>query len=230
MRMVVAAGAVIILAGWVGAPSGAAVAKGLSELSDENPAEQPADGAKEEGGDEEGAKTEAVKQPGAASKALADKLFLSTSGGWATGSRSDGKWTASGMSDLEVGYKLVTLNKQMNVFGTYRYAPMAVAGTVDDRSYRGVWEAHFFGGRFNYQLSKTLTALASGELGYVLVHVNDTDGLAPETKVSNPGVQLAVGGGADFMLIDKWTVGPRLVVGVGGFTTVQVAAAAGFLF
>ncbi len=209
---------------------GPALAKGLDELSQSNPedAAAPAEGAGE--GDAAKAKTPTMTQS-ATSKALADKLLLATSFGWVSASKSKGDWQGSGMTDLTIGYKLAALNAQMSLAGTYRYAPVAVSGVEDDASYRGVWETHFFGARMNYAMSPTMAIIGSGELGYTQVHLKPTDGQEQVTKHEAGGGQVALGGGADFQLFEKgMTVGPKLVLGFGSFTTIQVAGSVGFLF
>ncbi len=216
--------------------AGPAFAKGLDELSQGNP---DSDAAKEEGADgkaggeggESAAKAETPMVKSASSKAISDKLFMGTSFGWVKAAKSGGTWQGSGMSDLTIGYKVANLSSVMSLAATYRYAPVAVSGTEDDQSYRGVWESHFFGGKLNYSLGSTLSAVGSAELGYVQVHVKPTDGLVETAKASKGGGQLALGGGADWQMIDKaCTVGPRLYLGVGSFTTVQIAGAIGFMF
>ncbi len=208
---------------------GPALAKGLDELSQGNPedAEAPAEGAGEGGAQ---AKTPTMTQS-ATSKELADKLSLATSFGWVSASKGKGEWHGGGMSDLTVGYKLAAINAQMSIAGTYRYAPVAVSGVEDDASYRGVWETHFFGAHMNYVMSPTMTVVGTGELGYTQVHLKPTDGQEQVTKHEAGGGQVALGGGADFQLFEKgMTVGPKLVLGFGSFTTIQVAGSVGFLF
>jgi hypothetical protein len=224
--------------------SSAAQAMGLGELSDESPeekanADQDKSGGDDdkdkdqgEGGEAKGGEHETVMEKSAASKAVADKLFLGTSFGWVKASKSAGTWKSNGMSDLTVGYKLITLNPKMGIAGTYRYAPMAVSGTQDAHSYRGIWEAHYLGGRFNALVTPKINVLGSLEAGYVAVHMTTADGLPVESAAENGGASVALGAGADFALSDKWafSAGPRVYGGFGSFTTFQVAAAAGFLF
>jgi hypothetical protein len=211
---------------------GGAFAKGLDELSQGNP--ETAEGAAATGG-EGGAAAAAKPIPPPStptSKAVAGNLSVGTSFGWLMASKSKGEWKGGGgMSDVTVAYKVATLNASMTADGTYRYAPMAVSGVEDEHSYRGMWEAHYFGGRMRYAMSPTLTAIGSGELGYVLVYMRPTDGLPQEKKHEANGVSIALGGGADWQLFEPgFTVGPRLNVGFGSFTTVQVSGAATFVF
>jgi hypothetical protein len=208
-----AAVAVLMLA----APARAA---GLNDLSKESP-EADAEPA-----------PAAPVEPGAMSKGLAQKLYLGTSFGRVTASRSKGHWEGSGMSDLLVGYRLVSLGAASSISASYRYAPVAVSGREDGRDFRGVWEAHYVGARFHYAITPNLSAFGSAEAGYVLVYLKPTDGLGDESKYEHNGGSMAVGGGVDWGLFDKgaFAVGPRLYVGFGSMTTVQYAVATTFVF
>lgn len=214
------------------------MAKGLDKLSENNPentavpaedaATKPADDAAT--GDVAAVPTTPLEKSDT-SKAITDKLSISTSFGWASVSRSEGTWEGSGMSDVAIGYKVVMLGSNMNIDATYRYAPVAVSGDVDRHSYRGVWDTHYVGGRFNYNISPTLTALGTAELGYVLVYLHPTDGLETVTKHEDNGVAFAIGGGADWQILEKGlAVGPRLALAFGSVSTVQVAGAVTFGF
>ena len=213
---------------FAGAP---ALGEGLDELSQGNPEKaQEAEPAEGEGeGEPAAAKTPAMVQS-ATSKSLADKLFFQTSFGWVKASKGKGEWSGGGMSDFAAGYKLAALNSAMSIAGTYRYAPVAVSGVEDDVSYRGIWETHFFGARLNYVTSPSLTVVGTGELGYTMVHTAPVDGQEQDKKAEAGGGQVALGGGADFQIVEKVHAGPRLVLGFGSFTTIQVAGAVGFLF
>lgn len=222
-----------------------ASAKGLDDLSNNNPeaAEGEGEGAAPAGegegegeakeGKGAGGKGEAAKPQGALSKTLSQNLSIATGFARVIASKSTGDWESNGMTDLTVAYKLSSLSKIMNLHGTYRYAPVAVSGTEDEHSYRGVWEAHMFGARVAYQVSQTLTALGSAELGYVASHLTPIDGLDPVVKKHEAsGATFAVGGGADWTIGDKagFAGGPRLFAGFGSFTIVQIGGALSFLF
>lgn len=211
---------------------GQALAKGLEDLSQQNPESEVAPGDEDKKPADEGgeAKQAAPMVQSATSKALQDKLSLTTSFGWVKASKGKGEWKGSGMSDLTVGYKFAAVSPTMSLDGTYRYAPVAVSGVEDDVSYRGVWETHFFGARLHYAMGST-TVVGSGEVGYTMVHTKPVDGQEQVKKAEAGGGQVALGGGADFHVIDKnMTAGPRLILGFGSFTTIQVAGAVGFLF
>jgi hypothetical protein len=202
----------------------------LDELSQNNPEaaaqEVPAEG--EAAAEEAPA---AAMPPSATSQTLANKLFMATSFGWAKTSRSEGDWRGSGVTDFLVGYMLPG-EGQMKFAATYRYAPFAVVGEIDDRSYRGVWEAHYFGTNIHYMVNDKIRAVGAAELGYVMVSLNAVDGEAGEEKHAESGASVSLGGGADWKLGDTFafTAGPRLNAGFGSFTTIQLGAAASFLF
>jgi hypothetical protein len=227
----------VMVAGLLVAGAQVAAAKGLDSLSQNNPENAPEtgkDGEKAEKAEksEGGEKAEAPKPPSAASKAIAGNLALSTSFGWVKASRSEGTWRTSGMSDFLVAYKVATLNPQMSIAGTYRYAPIGMSGELKGQSYRGVWEAHNFGGLLHYGVNETMSAVGSAEIGYVASHVHSLDGLKASDDAKKGGALVSVGGGGDIAIGEKNTcsVGPRLRVGFGSFTAFQLAGAFNFLF
>lgn len=213
-----------------------AAAKGLEQLSNGNPEAQGSDAASSEKGEKGDKKTEekaeAPLEKGAMSKTIAGNLFLATTFGWVKASKSSGSWASSGMTDVTVGYKVMPINAAMNVSGTYRYAPMAVSGTEDKRSYRGIWEGHYVGGLLNFAVKDSLNAVGTAELGYVASHLTSIDGMGTDAKHEKGGVSVALGGGADFAVGEKNTasVGPRLRLGFGSFSTFQLAGGFNFLF
>jgi hypothetical protein len=219
-----------------------ALGKGLDDLSDQNPevkAEaEGTTGAEGSEADEGAAETTSGntgatnQEPVVNNTALANKLSFSTSFGWVYASRSKGDWRGSGMSDISVGYRYLTMSPKLSVVGTYRYAPVSIVGEVDGNSYRGVWESHYFGSKADYKLNAKTVLTGGLEAGYVLVYLIPTDGLETEKKHEENGVSISLGGGADYSITDNgsFTVGPRINAGFGSFTTVQVAASAGFMF
>src|SRR5690349_1582542 len=92
------------------AVSGLAQAKGLDELSQDNPDSEIGAGDEDKGSQAtgEGAKSTAPMVKSETSKALTDKLFVGTSFGWVKASKSEGEFTGGGMSDFTVGYKFAS--------------------------------------------------------------------------------------------------------------------------
>jgi len=218
--------------------SSIALGKGLDALAGQNPETQAAEESQETEEnstvptDQKTNTTANNSAPVSYAGPLHQKLSFSTSFGWVYASRSKGDWRGSGMSDLTVGYRYLTLNPTLSLVGTYRYAPVNVVGEIDGNSYRGVWETHYLGTKADYKLSPKIVLTGGLEAGYVLVYLTPTDGLETEKKHEDNGVSIALGGGADFILSENnaFTVGPRLNAGFGGFTTMQVGASAGFMF
>ncbi len=217
-----------------------ALGKGLDDLSDQNPEVKDPDSKT---GDEaspaanavtgEAATTTATNQaPVSHEGAMHQKLTFSTSFGLVYASRSKGDWRGNGMSDLTVGYRYLTMSPKLSLVGTYRYAPVNVVGEIDGNSYRGVWESHYFGSKADYKLNSKIVVTGGMEAGYVLVYLTATDGLETASKHEDNGVSITLGGGADYLMTENgaFTIGPRLNAGFGSFTTVQVAASAGFMF
>src|SRR5690606_32578345 len=133
--------------------AGAAKAKGLDELG-EAPAAQ-GEAAKTEGAEGEAAATgeEASTTAQVQARTVTKKMYLSTSLGFVSPSRSEGDWRGAGMSDVTFGYKVPVSLGSGALYGTYRYAPVVVAGEIDANSYRGVWDMHYFGGLASFPLS-----------------------------------------------------------------------------
>jgi hypothetical protein len=225
----------LCLAGLVASASGQSMAKGLDDLSGQNPEvkaeEESTEGEKPAAAGEKTAEA-APAAPVSYEGPLHQKLSFATSFGWVSASRSKGDWSGNGMSDLSVGFRYMTLNPTLSLVGTYRYAPINVVGEEDGHSYRGVWEAHYLGTRADYKLNPKTTLTGGLEAGYVLVYLLPVDGQETEKKHENNGVSITLGGGADFMLSENWafSAGPRVYAGFGSFTTIQVGASAGFMF
>ena len=204
-------------------------AKGLDQLSDANPAEGGEAPATDEAKDVAATK-EATVPASALSTALAKKLQVTTGFGMVRGGLKSGTWKANGMADLTVAYRIAQLQGKLPLSATYRYAPVALTGTDNSLSYRGVVEQHLFGAKVEHPLAAKLTAVGTAELGLAVASLYAVDGL-PGT-VPKGGVVLGIGGGVDyaFASMPGFQFGPRLAVGVGGLKTMQLTGAASFLF
>jgi hypothetical protein len=215
--------------------------KGLEELAEKNPetappepeeAEASAPGEKDEGVEGKTGDEAAPKAPSAASNAIKGKAFIFTSIGWVRAGQSGGDWSSNGYSDLGFGYQILTFSESLKLSATYRYNPIAVTGTLNDHSYRGVWETHNFGGLLRLGLPNRLSTVASCELGYLRSHLSPTDGLPAESSAVKHGVALTLGGGGDYKVSEsgEFTIGPRLYVGFGAAKIMQFGLTAGFGF
>jgi hypothetical protein len=209
--------------------------KGLDELSDPEASEnaeaaadeadsQEADSQME---DEADAETTATLP----ARTVTEKMYLATSVGWVSASRSEGEWKSAGMTDVTFGYLLPVAMGKASLYGTYRYAPIVVAGEIDGNSYRGVWDIHYFGALGAFDMG-SFDVIGTAELGYALVYLDSVDGLEVDSDHEENGVSFVIGAGADWELLEDkgFKVGPRLNAGFGGFTTVQFGAHATYMF
>lgn len=206
---------------WASKPS---LAKGLGEISTQNPATQPPPKPVAESG---------IPAPASAlSQSMAGQIFIGTSTGFVSVSKSSGDWrSGGGTTDIFVGYKVANFSPEIPVIGTYRYSPVAVSGTEKGYEYRGVWETHYFGARGNYTLTPDMIAYGGAELGYTLIYLQPLDGSVQNIKAEDNGVALALGGGLDYkMLENRLSVGPRLHLGFGSTSIYQLSASASFYF
>ena len=222
------------------------MAKGLGELSEAHPSHEKDAGdegyeAKDPGvpaksadaahaGESKDSASSTSAEKSVLSKALTGRLSIGTSYGWIFGSRSTGSWNArGGMSDVTIGYRLLNIGKNYDGSGTYRYAPISVTGRQGGQSYRGIWETHFAGFKVTRPL-KGILIHGSFEVGYVASHAQPTDDLPERTGIQVGGLSAVFGGGADFKVLESVLLGPKIHLGFGSIRTVQVAAAANFLF
>jgi len=218
-------------------------AKGLDTLAEENPstdseesdetpeenAKAPQKAASAEKATPDANATKTAPQEGL-SKELADKLHVGTSWGLVKASKSEGNWKSSGMSDLTIAYKLPVEISGMSLWGSFRYAPMAIAGDVDSVAYRGVWEAYNLGAIGKLSLGNGLSAVGSFELGWVLVYLRQLNEVENTKNHESNGFMASLGGGVDWDIVPKFALGPRLYAGFGSATAIQFGAAGTFSF
>ena len=208
--------------------------KGFGDLTPEKPpSDQAAEPTQEQ---KEEAKVEEPKEfrppETAISKALVDKLFVSTSTvKILSTSGSEGTWRAGGASDVQVGYKLPwTFMPVLQLFGTFRYAPVGISLTADKYSYRGVAVGYLAGVLGNYEFKQNLAALVGVEIGYLVVNLNDLDYYEDKPKIGN-GVNFGINTGVEWKILNKKVgVGPRLNVAFGRLSTVQLGGGVSFVF
>ena len=218
--------------------SDVALGKGLDELGQSNP--EAASEVKQDSGDETKNISEknlesssaSLQQPSPLSKIFAEKLQLGTSFGWIRATKSTGRWTTSGVSDIVINYRILALNAQVNLLGTFRYLPVAVSGTEENHVYRGVWEIFNFGARSTYRATPKLDSFGSAEIGYVKSSLNPIDGLPEVFSHSKDGAMLTFGGGVDYAFLEGsgFVAGPRIFAGLGTYSAFQLSAAASFVF
>jgi hypothetical protein len=209
--------------------------KGLDEIADQNPENPPAESEEEAAAPEQGeeevepaAEEAMVEAEKATPRPLSNKLYLATGGGWASASLPEGDWTSSGMSDISVGY--LVSQTTFDLFATYRYAPAAIAGSVDGRAYRVVLETHNFGVVGFWKVGEKVKAAGSFEAGVLMTGVEALDGAEPKAEHVKSGGVATLGGGADWTIFEKVDLGPRLYAGFGSATIIQFGAQAAFFF
>lgn len=225
----------LIFTGMVALIAQSSFAAGLNDLADQNPETKAEESEVDsEPATESGSPSTAAVNTAPVSYAgpLHQKLGIATSFGWIKASKSKGNWRGNGISDLAIGYRFLDISPVLSITGTYRYAPINVVGEEDDQSYRGVWETHYLGTKADYKMN-TKTNLTGGmEVGYVLTYLTPTDGLEAEKKHEENGVSVTIGGGSDFLISENgaFSAGPRLYIGFGSISTIQLGASAGFMF
>lgn len=176
----------------------------------------------------------APEPPSALSLALADKLTLGTGLALVVASPPSGTLATRGAGEFFLRYVLpANILSGLDLLGSFRYLPISGVAVVDGQSFRTSYEALNFGavGRYRLQgVAADPALLASFEVGYVLVHAASLDGLELASDASENGVAVTVGTGADWMVLPKFLLGPRLYFGFGRLSVVQVSGAAGFVF
>ena len=152
-----------------------------------------------------------------------EKFYLATSLSWLNLTGADGSWHSGTTSDLEAGYRIVQLLGKIDLFGTFRYRPVVVDIEADLRAYRGIVESYLFGAKGHVLVLPKLTATASAELGLSQTHINSVDSLRDiDQDLEKSGVDLSLGAGISYLVLDKLGVGSRIALGTGAYKTVQI--------
>lgn len=222
---------------WTG--NGSLFGKGLNTLApaQEN-ASQDDEGWGEEDdpendGEESGEKSKPIP-PSELSLYLSNRLFLSTSFGLSSLKKGSVSWRSSGLGELAVGFDPQTPIAGMPVIITGRYVPMDVAPNFEkngrSEEYKGVVEFWLVGGELWIPVQEGMTAVAGAELGLGFVHLIDQIELPDEEQPEDIAMGFLIGGGADWKVLEKLMVGPRLKVGLGTFTQIQLSAHLTFAF
>jgi hypothetical protein len=166
------------------------------------------------------------------SKAIENRLSLTTSLGWAVVKPANGTWTGIGASDISARWR--ESNKgDGKVFITARYVPVAGVWTVDDRDYDTTLHGIFGGAEYEkpIEFMGAPTIKAGVELGYMLVYAKPQDKAEAANGVKGGKVNVAAGGGADWAILNgKIKVGPFARLHFVGFTIVNVGGSVNFVF
>lgn len=163
------------------------------------------------------------------SKSLEKKLSIGSGVGYTSLSGADG-WTAGMTGDFRIGY-IVSSNFLANGSAsiTYRYLPLDVTVQTDNQSYQGVIESHYFGGTWTKQ-TEGVEIIASGEVGLVDISLSSTDGQTENESLEDGTFSVALGGGANWTILDKVKAGPRAYIGFGAKSYFQLGGTISFLF
>lgn len=166
------------------------------------------------------------------SKAMDNRLSLSTSLGWAVVKPSKGTWIGIGASDLSARWR-ESQKGDGKLFITIRYAPFAGVWSVSDRDYDTTLHGIYGGAEFHKTLEAmgAATLKAGVELGYMLVYADPQDKAEAADDVKSGKVNLTTGGGLEWgILKDKVKVGPFARLHLAGFTIFNVGGSINFVF
>lgn len=151
-----------------------------------------------------------------------ERFYLASSFSWINLSGSKGDWATGTTGDLEGGYRFRTIQK-FDLFGTIRYRPVEAIVNKDWREYRGIVETFLFGIKGRMAVNSKLAANASAELGMSQTHMNPSDSLATvDESLEKSGVDLTLGGGVSYLVLEKFAVGGKLLLGAGAYKSVQL--------
>jgi hypothetical protein len=150
-------------------------------------------------------------------------MYLASSFSLINLSGSKGDWVTGTTADVEAGYRFLTLLQKFDLFGTFRYRPVEAVVDQDQREYRAIVETFLFGAKARMALNSRLTANASAELGMSQAHLNSNDSLpGVDQSLEKSGVDLNLGGGVSYLVLEKFAVGGKLSLGTGAYKSVQL--------
>ena len=152
-----------------------------------------------------------------------ERMYLASSFSWINLSGSKGDWVTGTTADIEAGYRFLTVLQKFDLFGTFRYRPTEALVKQDSREYRAIVESYLFGAKGRMALNSKVAVNASAELGMSQTHLNSNDTLRSiDQSLEKSGVDLNVGGGVSYLVLEKFAVGGKLTLGTGAFKSVQL--------
>lgn len=159
------------------------------------------------------------------------KFYIGSGFSWINLSGSKGGWHSSTMGDVEAGYKVRSLiSNKLDLFGTLRYRPVSVDIVADQRAYRAVVESYLFGAKSIMTLNQKTSVDFSAELGMTDTHVNSIDSLVDiDQDLEKSGVDLNLGAGVSYIVLEKIGIGSRIAAGAGAYKTLQIGLDIRFL-
>ncbi|MBF0440340.1 MAG: hypothetical protein HQK54_00385 [Oligoflexales bacterium] len=178
-------------------------------------------------------KKQKTVEPSEISKKLSNKLYLSSSIGFVSISKTSGDFDSRACSDLSVGYFVKDLtNYNVKLHSTFRYLPVDTTATKNHQSYRGIMEDYAFGvmGTRPFKDKENVLLIATGEIGYAKFHLYPTDDFEKDSSIENGGLNLIVGGGSDFLFKEKIKIGPRLFLGFGSVRIIHLSGMFTYVF
>jgi hypothetical protein len=152
-----------------------------------------------------------------------ERMYLASSFSWINLSGSKGDWVTGTTADIEAGYRFLTILQKFDLFGTFRYRPTEALVQQDRREYRAIVETFLFGAKGRMALNSKLAVNASAELGMSQTHLNSNDSLPTiDQSLEKSGVDLNLGGGVSYLVLEKFAVGGKLLLGTGAYKSVQL--------
>jgi len=164
------------------------------------------------------------------SKALQDRLILTTGAGLSGFRGRKGDWQSDGSASIAVFWLTDWAWHSLPLQVALRYNPISVTANHDVHSYRGVAEGYHVGLTQPFALNKGLSAFAGLELGYVLVTLNQLDEVQKAEDIAQDEFLVSLRGGLSWQLLEKVTGGPVLAVGLGGAQSWQFGGNLSFTF
>lgn len=157
-------------------------------------------------------------------------FYLASGFSWINLSGSKGGWHSSTMGDVEAGYKVASVASKYDVFGTLRYRPVSVDIVSEQRGYRAIVESYLFGAKGMLGLNQRTSVDLSAELGFTDTHVNSIDSIVDiDQDLEKSGVDLNLGAGVSYIVLEKIGIGSRIAFGAGAYKTLQLGLDIRFL-
>lgn len=142
-----------------------------------------------------------------------------------------GSWHSNSTGDLELGNKLLKKYLETyDIYGTFRYRPSNVTVESNQRAYRGIVESYLFGAKGQMEIKPKFFAVASAELGLSKASLKPIDGIPQvDAELEKSGVDLTIGAGVSYLVLDKIALGTQLHLGLGTYKSTQFGVDLRFL-
>jgi hypothetical protein len=155
--------------------------------------------------------------------AEAESFYFATSFSWINLSGSKGDWATGATADVETGFRILPFMQKFDLFGTFRYRPVEATVQQDMREYRAIVETYLFGAKVRMGINPRLTVNGGIEVGTSQAHLKADDSIPTvDQSLEKSGVDLSLGGGVSYLVLDKLAVGGKLAVGSGAYKSVQI--------